>query len=125
MSETLQNKTRYSDQELKEFEALISTKLDVARAELIAYKNTLSGASVGGVSKMKSVDDGNASVERERMTQLAGRQSKHIQNLERALVRIKNGTYGICSVSGNLISKERLMAVPHTTQSIAVKKARL
>ena len=125
MSEALQNRTRYSDKDLKEFEELICTKLDVARAELIAYKNSLSGASVGGVSKMRSVEDGNASVERERVTILAGRQSKHIQNLERALVRIKNGTYGICSVSGELISKERLIAVPHTTQSIAVKKSRI
>ena len=69
----------------------------------------------------KVLEDGADTAEKENLNQLAARQQKFIINLENALVRIKNGTYGICSVSGKLISKERLKAVPHTTQSIEAK----
>jgi RNA polymerase-binding transcription factor DksA len=120
------NRTRYSDEELKEFENLINQKLDKAKGEYKILKDTLNrnndegtDATSGGNTKV--LEDGAETAEKENMSQLAARQQKYIQNLENALVRIKNGTYGICSVTGKLISKERLMAVPHTTQSIEAK----
>jgi RNA polymerase-binding transcription factor DksA len=120
------DRTRYSDEELKEFEKLIVEKLDKARGEYKILKDTLSrdndagtDATSGGNTKV--LEDGAETAEKENLSQLAARQQKFITNLENALVRIKNGTYGICSVTGKLISKERLIAVPHTTQSIEAK----
>jgi RNA polymerase-binding transcription factor DksA len=120
------NRTRYSDEELKEFEVLILAKLDKAREEFKLLKDTLNrnndegtDATSGGNTKV--LEDGAETAEKENLSQLAARQQKYITNLENALVRIKNGTYGICSVTGKLISKERLIAVPHTTQSIEAK----
>jgi RNA polymerase-binding transcription factor DksA len=120
------NKTRYSDEELKEFETLIVTKLDKAREEFKILKETLNrnndeGTDSTSGGNTKVLEDGAETAEKENMSQLAARQLKYITNLENALVRIKNGTYGICSVTGKLISKERLIAVPHTTQSIEAK----
>jgi RNA polymerase-binding transcription factor DksA len=123
---TTDNRTRYTEDELKEFEALINQKLDKARSEYKILKDTLNrnndegtDATSGGNTKV--LEDGADTAEKENMSQLAARQQKYVMNLENALVRIKNGTYGICSVTGKLISKERLMAVPHTTQSIEAK----
>lgn len=120
------DKTRYSEDELKEFEALINKKLDKAKEEYKILKETLNrnndegtDATSGGNTKV--LEDGAETAEKENLSQLAARQQKYIMNLENALVRIKNGTYGICSVTGKLISKERLIAVPHTTQSIEAK----
>lgn len=120
------NRTRYSEEELKEFEALINEKLDKAKLEYKILKDTLNrnndegtDATSGGNTKV--LEDGAETAEKENMSQLAARQQKYVMNLENALVRIKNGTYGICSVTGKLISKERLYAVPHTTQSIEAK----
>jgi RNA polymerase-binding transcription factor DksA len=120
------NKTRYSDEELKEFETLINGKLDKAREEFKILKETLNrnndeGTDSTSGGNTKVLEDGAETAEKENMSQLAARQLKYITNLENALVRIKNGTYGICSVTGKLISKERLIAVPHTTQSIEAK----
>jgi RNA polymerase-binding transcription factor DksA len=120
------NKTRYSDDELKEFETLIIGKLDKAREEFKILKETLNrnndeGTDSTSGGNTKVLEDGAETAEKENMSQLAARQLKYITNLENALVRIKNGTYGICSVTGKLISKERLIAVPHTTQSIEAK----
>jgi RNA polymerase-binding transcription factor DksA len=119
-------RTRYSEDELKEFEALINRKLDKARDEYKILKETLNrnndegtDATSGGNTKV--LEDGAETAEKENLSQLAARQQKYITNLENALVRIKNGTYGICSVTGKLIPKERLIAVPHTTQSIEAK----
>jgi RNA polymerase-binding transcription factor DksA len=119
-------RTRYSDEELKEFEVLILAKLEKAREEFKLLKDTLNrnndegtDATSGGNTKV--LEDGAETAEKENLSQLAARQQKYIANLENALVRIKNGTYGICSVTGKLISKERLIAVPHTTQSIEAK----
>lgn len=121
-----QDKTRYSDDELKEFQQLITKKLDKAKEEYKILKETLNrnndegtDATSGGNTKV--LEDGAETAEKENLSQLAARQQKYITNLENALVRIKNGTYGICSVTGKLISKERLIAVPHTTQSIEAK----
>lgn len=120
------NKTRYSDEELKEFETLINGKLEKARDEFKILKETLNrnndeGTDSTSGGNTKVLEDGAETAEKENMSQLAARQLKYITNLENALVRIKNGTYGICSVTGKLISKERLIAVPHTTQSIEAK----
>lgn len=119
-------RTRYSEDELKEFEALIFRKLDKAREEYKILKDTLNrnndegtDATSGGNTKV--LEDGAETAEKENLSQLAARQQKYITNLENALIRIKNGTYGICSVTGKLIPKERLIAVPHTTQSIEAK----
>ena len=121
-----QDKTRYSDEELQEFQVLINRKLEKAREEYKILKETLNrnndegtDATSGGNTKV--LEDGAETAEKENLSQLAARQQKYITNLENALVRIKNGTYGICSVTGKLISKERLIAVPHTTQSIEAK----
>jgi RNA polymerase-binding transcription factor DksA len=121
-----EDKTRYSDEELKEFQGLINKKLEKAKEEYKILKETLNrnndegtDATSGGNTKV--LEDGAETAEKENLSQLAARQQKYITNLENALVRIKNGTYGICSVTGKLISKERLIAVPHTTQSIEAK----
>jgi RNA polymerase-binding transcription factor DksA len=121
-----EEKSRYSDEELKEFEVLINRKLEKAREEYKILKDTLNrnndegtDATSGGNTKV--LEDGAETAEKENLSQLAARQQKYITNLENALIRIKNGTYGICSVTGKLISKERLIAVPHTTQSIEAK----
>jgi len=120
------DRTRYSDEELKEFEKLIHEKLEKAKSEYKILKDTLSrdndagtDATSGGNTKV--LEDGAETAEKENLSQLAARQQKFITNLENALVRIKNSTYGICSVTGKLISKDRLIAVPHTTQSIEAK----
>jgi RNA polymerase-binding transcription factor DksA len=119
-------RTRYSDAELKEFETLINEKLEKARGEYKILKDTLSRDNDSGTDSTsggntKVLEDGAETAEKENLSQLAARQQKFIANLENALVRIKNSTYGICSVTGKLISKERLIAVPHTTQSIEAK----
>lgn len=121
-----EDKTRYSEDELKEFQTLINKKLDKAKEEYKILKETLNrnndegtDATSGGNTKV--LEDGAETAEKENLSQLAARQQKYITNLENALIRIKNGTYGICSVTGKLISKERLIAVPHTTQSIEAK----
>lgn len=125
-STTSADKTRYSENELKEFEALIYGKLEKSREEFRILKDTLNRTNDAGTDatsggNTKVLEDGAETAEKENLSQLAARQLKYITNLENALVRIKNGTYGICSVTGKLIPKERLIAVPHTTQSIEAK----
>mgnify|MGYP001111047148 CR=1 FL=1 len=120
----MSEKTRYSDEALKEFEALILKKLEKAKEELNTLKASLtreSDDSGDNFSSVKTLEDGADTAEKEQLNQLAARQQKFITNLEKALVRIKNGTYGICIDTGKLISKERLMAVPHTMHSIEAK----
>ncbi|MBO9701593.1 MAG: TraR/DksA C4-type zinc finger protein [Sporocytophaga sp.] len=120
-----EEKLRYSDEELKEFEQLIADKLDRARKELNYIKETLSRRNDSGTDNtagtLKLLEDGADTAEKESFTQLAARQQKFIQQLENAMARIKNGTYGICVDSGKLIPKERLRAVPHTQHSIEAK----
>ena len=111
--------------ELKEFEALINEKLEKARSELNTLKESLTHnndeSTDSTYSNTKTLEDGADTAEKEQLNQLAARQLKFIGNLENALIRIKNGTYGICIDTGKLISKERLRAVPHTTLSIEAK----
>jgi RNA polymerase-binding transcription factor DksA len=121
-----EDKTRYSDDELKDFETLINGKLAKAREEFHILKETLNRNNDAGTDSTsggntKVLEDGAETAEKENLSQLAARQLKYITNLENALVRIKNRTYGICTVTGKLIPKERLIAVPHTTQSIEAK----
>jgi RNA polymerase-binding protein DksA len=119
-------KTRYSDAELQEFKAIILEKLRIAREELTSLTTSLSNSNANGTDDTagtyKTLEDGSATLEKEQINQLAARQKKFIDNLEAALVRIENKTYGICRETGKLIQKERLKAVPHTTLSIEAKK---
>lgn len=119
------DKTKYSAEELEEFRAIIIAKLEDSRSEYKKLQNSLRDANEHGTvdssNSFKKMDDGASTFEKENNNQLASRLSKFIANLEAALFRIENGTYGICRESGNLISKERLRAVPHTTLSMASK----
>lgn len=119
-----QEKTRYSDLELQEFKVLIETKIEAARKELDNYLSQLSEGADNPDNRVRSLDDGSGTAEIERLNNLAGRQRKHIQHLENALIRIQNKVYGICRETGKLISKERLRAVPHATLSIEAKDTR-
>ncbi len=118
-------KSRYSDIELQEFKAIILEKLSGARSELQYLAQTLSNPNDNGTDDtagtFKVLEDGSATLEKEHINQLAARQKKFIENLEAALVRIGNKTYGICRETGKLIQKERLKAVPHTTLSMEAK----
>lgn len=118
-------KTRYSDDELLEFKQLIQQKLDDARSELNNLQSFLNSANAHGTddtaSTFKILEDGSETLAKEEAGQLAARQNKFIEQLENALIRIENKTYGICRVTGKLIPKERLRAVPHTTQSMEAK----
>ena len=120
-----EDKTRYTEKELKEFEELINGKLNKAQEELRILKQTLNRSNDEGTdstaSGTKVLEDGADTLEKENLGQLAARQQKFINNLENALIRIKNGTYGICMETGKLIAKERLRAVPHTTLCIDAK----
>lgn len=116
-------KTRYSDKELEEFDSLIDDKLKVAHTQLDYYLNQLKELADNPDAKVKGLDDGLGTMESERISQLARRQKKYIQHLENAKIRIKNKVYGICRVTGKLISKERLKAVPHATLSIEAKQS--
>ncbi|EEI93979.1 TraR/DksA family transcriptional regulator [Sphingobacterium spiritivorum] len=118
-------KTRYSDVELQEFKSIILEKLRVAKEELSSLTKSLNNSNANGTDDTagtyKTLEDGSATLEKEQTNQLAARQKKFIDNLEAALVRIENKTYGICRETGKLIQKERLKAVPHTTLSIEAK----
>jgi DnaK suppressor protein len=117
-------KTRYSDEELEEFKTLLEDKLARAKEQLDFYLKQLSEMADNPDSKVKGLDDGIGTAENERLTTMAARQKKHIQHLENALIRIQNKVYGVCRVTGKLISKERLRAVPHATLSIEAKQNR-
>jgi len=115
---------RYTDEDLKEFKDLIEGKLIEAKENLVllveAYTNNGNGTEDTAPS-FKVLEEGNSVRSKEENAQMAARQQKFIKNLENALLRIKNKTYGICRETGNLISKERLRSVPHATLSIDAK----
>ena len=121
-------KTKYTAKELAKFEKLILEKRENAQKELDFIRESLLRSNLSGTDStqgaLKTLEDGADTMEKESLSQLAGRQQKFISNLEKALIRIKNGTYGICKDSGKLIDKKRLMAVPHATQSIEAKLKR-
>ncbi|CAN5777614.1 TraR/DksA C4-type zinc finger protein [soil metagenome] len=123
-----EDKLRYSREELIEFEEIIKEKLISARKEVAFIKETLSRRNDSGTdttsSSTKVLEDGADTAEKESLNQLASRQLKFIQQLENALIRIRNGSYGVCISTGKLIPKERLRAVPHTQHSIEAKLQR-
>ena len=115
-------KTRYTDSELEEFREIINEKLRLARRDQSAMMRQLMNADTSPT--YKALEEGSASQSKEDLVQMANRQQKFIQGLEAALVRIENKTYGIDRITGELIPKERLRAVPHATLSVASKNAR-
>lgn len=119
------DKTRYSDSELAEFREIINHKLSEARQDLELLKGSLSHSDDNGTddtgAAFKMMEDGSETLSREETAQLAARQEKFIMNLENALRRIENKTYGVCRVTGKLIKKERLKLVPHATLSMEAK----
>jgi len=120
-----QVKSRYSDEELEEFKQIILEKLDKANRDLKMLTEAFTNNDEHGTDDtsptFKVLEEGYQVLSKEENSRLAARQSKFIQNLENALVRIENKTYGICRATGKLISKERLRSVPHATLSIDAK----
>ncbi len=120
-------KNRYTDSELEEFKQLILVKLSEAREDYNLLIGSLSHADDHGTDDtgrtFNMMEDGSETLSREELAQLAARQEKFILNLQAALMRIENKTYGICRVNGKLIPKERLRLVPHATMSIDAKNA--
>ena len=119
-------KNRYGDADLEEFRSIIERKLGEAREDLLILKGSLSHKDDHGTDdtgrSFNMMEDGAETLMREENAQLASRTEKFITNLEHALVRINNKTYGICRKTGKLISKARLKLVPHATLSIEAKK---
>jgi RNA polymerase-binding transcription factor DksA len=123
MAET---KTKYSEEDLKEFKEIIDKKIAQAEEDLellrSAFKNDANNGTDDTSPSFKSFDEGSDVMNKEKNVQLAIRQEKFIRDLKNALLRIENGTYGICRVTGKLIQKERLKLVPHATLSIEAKR---
>jgi RNA polymerase-binding transcription factor DksA len=116
---------RYSDTDLSEFREIIQKKLDAAKKELNYLQGLITRKEEGGdmdEGRYMTMEDGSVSMEREQLSQMASRQITFIDHLEKAMMRIENKTYGICRVTGKLIDKARLRAVPHATLSIEAKQ---
>jgi len=117
---------RYSDAELNEFRDIIQKKLDAAKKELAYLQGLITRKDESGgdmdEGRYMTMEDGSVSMEREQLSQMASRQITFIDHLEKAMMRIENKTYGICRVTGKLIDKARLRAVPHATLSIEAKQ---
>ena len=120
------DKARYSDEELEEFKQIILAKLKVAQGDYKQMMDTLTNRSGNDVEDTmptyKVLEEGSMTQTKEELTTMAARQQKFIQSLQAALQRIENKTYGVCRVTGKLIPKERLRAVPHATLSIEAKQ---
>lgn len=116
---------RYSDADLAEFKELIVKKINKAQADLdlikSAYMNDLNNGTDDTSPTFKAFEEGSETMSKEANSQLAIRQEKFIRDLKNALFRVENKTYGVCKVTGKLISKERLLIVPHATMSIEAK----
>jgi RNA polymerase-binding transcription factor DksA len=116
---------RYSDTDLAEFKELIIKKIHKAQADLdlikSAYMNDLNNGTDDTSPTFKAFEEGSETMSKEANSQLAIRQEKFIRDLKNALFRVENKTYGVCKVTGKLISKERLLIVPHATMSIEAK----
>ncbi|HKZ65126.1 MAG TPA: TraR/DksA C4-type zinc finger protein [Chitinophagaceae bacterium] len=116
---------RYSDADLAEFREIINKKLDAAKKELAYLQGLITRRDEGGdmdEARYMTMEDGSVSMEREQLSQMASRQITFIDHLEKATMRIENKTYGVCRVTGKLIDKARLRAVPHATLSIEAKQ---
>ena len=120
-----EERVRYSDAELQEFKALIQAKIEKAEKDLTMINESFINNQNNGTDDtsptFKAFEEGAETLSKEQKAILAGRQEKFIRDLKHALMRIENKTYGICRVTGKLIPKERLMAVPHATLSIEAK----
>ena len=120
-------KKRYTDDELLEFKELIDRKLEIAKADYEETMKVLRNKNTNDVDDTsptyKALDEGSSNQTKEELVQMAQRQQKFIQGLQAALVRIGNKTYGVDRITGELIPKERLRAVPHATLSVASKEA--
>lgn len=118
-------KNKYSESELQEFKEIILKKMAEAKEDYEMLKGSLTHKDDHGTDDtgrtFNMMEDGSETLMREEMANLANRKEKFIKNLEMALIRIENGTYGICRATGKLISKERLKLVPHATLSIEAK----
>lgn len=118
-------KTRYSDEELEEFKAIIEKKLGKAKQDLDLLTEAYTNHSVNDTNDtsptFKVLEEGQQVLSKEENSRMAARQQRFITNLENATIRIENKSYGVCRVTGKLISKERLRAVPHATLSIDAK----
>jgi DnaK suppressor protein len=116
---------RYSEADLAEFKELILKKINKAQSDLdlikSAYMNDLNNGTDDTSPTFKAFEEGSETMSKEANSQLAIRQEKFIRDLKNALFRVENKTYGVCKVTGKLISKERLMIVPHATMSIEAK----
>lgn len=125
MSDIKKMKTSYSDKELEEFKQIILEKLDKAHEDLKLLTEAYSNHSEHGTNDtsptFKVLEEGQQVLSKEENSRLAARQTRFISNLDNALTRIENKTYGVCRVTGKLIGKERLKAVPHATLSIDAK----
>ena len=121
-------KKRYTDEELEEFKGIINDKLRLARRDFDVMMKQLMNADGNDVDDTsptyKALEEGSSSQTKDDIAQMAHRQQKFFQGLEAALVRIENKTYGVDRITGELIPKERLRAVPHATLSVASKNAR-
>ncbi|WP_432672434.1 TraR/DksA family transcriptional regulator [Flavobacterium sp. SM2513] len=119
--------TRYSDADLAEFKEIIVNKINRAQADLTliksAYMNDLNNGTDDTSPTFKAFEEGSETMSKEANSQLAIRQEKFLRDLKNALFRVENKTYGMCKVTGKLISKERLRVVPHATMSIEAKNA--
>lgn len=124
-NDAVATKTRYSKEELEEFRQIILEKLLKARADLAllteAYSNNSEHDTNDTSPTFKVLEEGYSVLSKEENSRLAARQQKFIANLENAIIRIENGSYGVCRATGKLISKERLRSVPHATLSIEAK----
>lgn len=124
----MSKKTKYSPEELEEFKVIINEKLEIARQEYENYRAAVTNAdgndTIDTSPTYKVLEEGASTLSKEEAGRLAQRQMKFIQNLQAALMRIENGTYGVCRETGNLIPKERLRAVPHATLSIEAKSSK-
>ncbi len=118
------DKTRYSDSELQEFKILIEEKFKHGEKQLAFFETQLKELQMSDDIRLKGMDNGLGSAEKDRLINMIERQKKHLQYLNNALLRIENKVYGICRETGKLISKERLRAVPHATLSIVAKEER-
>lgn len=124
----METKVRYNDEELQEFRAIINDKLAVARESYSKVMRRLMNQDTNDVDDTsptyKALEEGSLTQSKEQLVEMAARHQKFIQGLEAALIRIDNKTYGIDRMTGELIPKERLRAVPHATLSVASKNAR-
>ena len=123
----MKEKTTYTKTELKEFKRLILKKIESAKEDLVIVRASCANDADNGTEDtsptFKAFEEGSTTLSKEENTKLAERQAKFIISLENALIRIDNHSYGVCRVTGKLISKERLTLVPHATLSIEAKKA--